>query len=100
MSKNNDFFIDVSSHCNHLDPEIIRDVYYAIIRTILDRCRTWGGVKLPDFGQFVFFTQKSKGMIDVNTKEYRIIPTRTKIKFIVGYKLDEYLKGFDEKVFK
>jgi nucleoid DNA-binding protein len=92
------FFNEVSKRANYLDSKTIELVYYAIVKTIVSECKTSGGVRLPDFGDFTFSWRKEKGLMDVNTREYIQIPPYRMIKFTLGYRLRGYLKQLSDRL--
>ena len=90
-AQKNRFFQAVANNCKFRDAEVVKDVYYAMIRTILQECKTTGKILMPDFGTIVLHVMKPKTIRNINTgltdisKEYRLL------KFKMSTMLKNYL---------
>jgi nucleoid DNA-binding protein len=91
MANNSDFFNKISSNCNYIDPKLSSDVYYAVIRTILQDLRQTGKSVLPEFGKFVVAEHKSHKVKNTNTGEMMVVPDKNVIKFLPFDKLKHYI---------
>lgn len=89
--KKEDFFVQVSSRCNYLPLDIIKDVYYAFIKTIVQEMKMNVSINLPDFGEFVLQAHRERNALNVGTGRIEFLPMRKTIKFKVIRKLKDYL---------
>lgn len=92
MPKEDKFYIEVSKRCNYIDPEMVKEIYLAIIRTILSELRYKNEIVLPRWGTFKTKHRKERIITDVNTKEKRLCPKTRVISFVPDYKLKKYIK--------
>ena len=90
MAKNNDFYNKVSANCNFVDPKVTEDVYYAIIRTILQGLKKEGEINLPEFGKFSITEYKEHKMNNIYVGVITV-PVKKVLKFAPFYKLRHYI---------
>jgi len=89
-----DFFNKITVHSGISDVNLVRDVYYGLIKTISRELKEAGTIKLPDWGDFTLKVHKSRKMIDVNEKIPIVIPAKTVVKFNPDYKVKAYFHEF------
>lgn len=90
MNKN--FFENLAIEAGTSDLEMVRKIYYGLVRkTIRD---LGNGKKLiyPDFGEFFVKEQKAKRMMDVRSGVMINIDAVSIVKFKPDYKLKDYVK--------
>jgi nucleoid DNA-binding protein len=91
MAKDKEFFNKVSANCNYIDPVLAKDVYYAIIRTVLQELRAKEEINMPEFGTFRVTEHKSHKILNKSTGQQAIVPAKKTIKFSAFYKLKHYV---------
>ena len=91
MANNEEFFNKISSNCNYIDPKLAKDVYYALIRTILSDLVKLGEINLPEFGKFRVGEYKSHKVLNKSTGLSMVVPDKKTIKFVPFYKLKQYI---------
>ncbi len=87
------FFDKVSAKGNYLDPSVVTDVYYALIRLILEELRTKGSIEMPEFGKFRVHEHKARRSTNVNTGEVIMLDAINIVKFEPCKKLKYYIKN-------
>ena len=90
--KEKKFFEEVSKRCNYSDPELVRNVYLGLIKTIMHELRYNEEITLPHWGKFKTKQMKERKSTDVNTRIVRMFPAVRVISLIADRKLKEYIK--------
>jgi len=90
-----DFFTAISKNSNYVSEDIVRDVFYGMVRVIGQELRDKGAVELPDLGHLVLHKMKERMSRDVNTKLLIKIPEKNIIKFRPCFDLKKYFHLFD-----
>ena len=85
------FCRSVAVNCNFRDMDNIRDVYYAIVRTIMQECRADGKILLPDFGTMKLKTRKSKRIRNINTGELSYSDEYQLMHFVMSQMLKNHI---------
>lgn len=93
--KKNEFFAQVSSRCNYLPVDLIKDVYYSLIKTIVQEMKMNVSCELPDFGEFVLMMHKERNAFNVGTGTVEFLPRKKTVKFKVAGKLKAYLNKYN-----
>ena len=76
-----------------LDPKVVNDVYYSLIRAMIEELRTNGKVRLPDLGEFRVIEYKARTIGDINNGGVKKqVPAVPVLKFRICTKLREYIK--------
>ncbi len=88
--KADQFFQLVSFRCNYIKEQLVKDVFYSMVKVIVQELKRTGVVRLPNFGDFVITVHKGRVMRDVKTGSLRKISSKKTIKFMVDYKLKKY----------
>jgi nucleoid DNA-binding protein len=89
------FFTKISERANYLNEEVVREVFYEMIRVAVYELRTKKIVKLPDFGEFKVTLHKEHMTRDVTTGQMTRIPPYHIIKFSPDYKLKKFFHDFE-----
>ena len=84
-----EFFEAVSREANHLDPELIRSVYFGMIKAMAREIRNKRIVKLPGLGHFLMVPRVKKV---VGVQGGRVIPAHHVLHFRPVDALREYLR--------
>jgi len=85
---------NVAINAGVMDIGAVKDIYYALIRTISQELKTNQEVFLPDWGKFALRIHKSRRSINVNTGTEIIIPPKPTVKFYPSSKVKDYFKEF------
>lgn len=88
------FFTKISERANYLNEEVVREVYYELIRVAVYELRTKKVVKFPDFGEFRVTLHKEHMARDVTTGAMALVPAYHIIKFKPDYKLKKFFHDF------
>lgn len=89
-----ELFTKVSERANYLNEEVVREVYYELVRVLVHELRTKKAVKMPDFGEFRITLHKERRARDANTKEMITVPACHTVKYKADYKLKNFFKKF------
>jgi nucleoid DNA-binding protein len=85
-----EFFKKVALDSGLSDVEIVRNVFYGMIRTISRELRTRQIIKLPNWGTFLLRIYKSRKIFNVNDKSHISIPAKPVLKFVADTKVKRY----------
>lgn len=88
--KKEDVFDEISSYCNYIDRETVKNVYYGLIRAISKRLREKGSVVMPDWGEFYLHRHKPRIALDINSRSFRNLEAKTTVKFTPDHKVKQY----------
>jgi len=83
---------NISKRVNYIDENLVKNVYYAIIKEILANLKDFSGIRLPDFGKFEIIVHKERRIGKIRTKELVVVPPTKLIKFYPCEKLKNYIK--------
>lgn len=89
-----DFFKKVAVNAGIMDLQVVRDVFYATVKTISQELKICHTIKLPDFGEFYLHLHKARKFLDMNTKILRQMPPTLTVKFSPDYKIKAYFHEF------
>lgn len=93
-----DFFLEVQKEANYIDVTNIKPIYYALLRTILNRLHSDGTIVLPDWGQFRVVKHKSRRSRDLNNPgEFLILPAIKTAKFSPCGRLKNFVRNLKDK---
>ncbi len=84
-----EFFKMMSVHSGVSDLNLIKNIYYGMIKTISRELKSRQSIKLPDWGEFKLKIHKSRRFISV-TGEPGVLPPKPTIKFVPDYKVKKY----------
>lgn len=88
--KPNEFFKQVSINSGIPDLDLVKRLYYGMVRTITRELRGKQTIKLPDLGEFYIKIHKARKFYDVTSNSMSMIEAKPTIKFDADYKLKEY----------
>ena len=77
----NDFFTAVSNRSNFVSLDIVRDVYYGMLKIIGTELRDKGAVDLPELGVLVLHKYKERNTHNVNTRTIHRLPATNIVQF-------------------
>lgn len=88
-----EFFNKVSSSCNYIDSNLVKDVYYAIIKAASQELRDKKVINLPDFLLIRLDEQKARRALNVNNGIFYTIPPMYKLNSVFDYKIKKYFSS-------
>lgn len=88
--KPEDFFRLIAVNSGISDLDVVKRVFYGMIKTVSRELKDKQIIKLPDWGEFALKIHKSRRMVDVNEKTLITIPAKPTIKFKPDYKIKHY----------
>lgn len=91
--KPEDLFNEVSRRTNYLDINLIKDVYYSLVKVMVSELKRQGIVRLPDFGDLFLIFRKEKYAMDISTRKKSLMPQKRIVKFQTDTKLKKYLNS-------
>lgn len=90
------FFQLISAKANYMNVKIVRDVYYAMIKALMQELRQRGMVRLPEFGDFFLSFYGGHEAVNVNTGRKEEVARRRTLKFRTNNILKNYLKSLSD----
>jgi len=97
MKKERDNFYHLISAKSGLEVEVVKKVYFAMVKVIIDELRNWGVVLLPELGRFTVIIYSNRKIRDVNTRELKQVGATKVLKFSPWYTIKDYIKGFSSQ---
>ena len=88
--KSEEFFRLVAINSGISDLDVVKRVFYGMVRTISRELRDKQIIKLPDWGEFVLKIFKERKYRTTKTHEDIILPPKPTIKFIPDWKVKKY----------
>ena len=95
-SDKNKFFNDLAIEINFSDLADVKKVYYGLVRTLTKGLRKEEKIELPDMGKFSIHKRKARETVVVGSLERRKLPAIKTLKFVVDYKLKDYIKNLKD----
>ena len=92
MSKKEDFFEEISKLANYCDIELVKQVYYGMVKVMSRQLRKDKVVVLPDWGKFYIHLHAARQMRDLRSGRIMNLGMRNSVKFDPDYKVKEYFK--------
>jgi len=93
----NDLLQIISTHANYISPDIVRDVYYGLVRVIGLELRDKGAIELPDLGYLVLHTHKARRALNVSNGLLEMLPEKSTIKFKPCHDLKKHFHLLGDK---
>ena len=84
----------ISERANYVDTKVVRDIYYAMMKLMVQEIKKNGAFRLPKFGDFFAKFMKERMIKDVNTGQMRYCPQKRLIKFETNNDLKKYLNAY------
>ena len=88
--KPEEFFKLVAVNSRMVDLEIVKMIYYGLVRTVTKELKGSGKVKLPDFGEFVLKVRNVRKGFDINTRTMVPRTPIAVIRFVPDWKVKRY----------
>lgn len=88
--KPEDFFKLIAINSGISDLQVVKDIYYGMVRTISRELKAGRVIKTPDWGEFSLSEYKARTTIDVNSGRVIQLPSKTLVKFTPDWKVKEY----------
>jgi len=95
--KSEEFFKLIAVNSGISDLNIVKDIFYGMIKTISRELKNRQEIKLPDWGKFVLKVSKQRTVRNVNNGMLINLPPILMVKFIPDYKVKRYFCEFGEK---
>jgi len=92
-----EFYKNIAINSGISDLQIVKDIFYGLVKTMSRELKNKQVIKLPDWGEFRLTIHKSRRMVDVNEKVIRTIPAKPTVKFIPDYKLKKYFYALGQE---
>lgn len=89
---NKAFFENLAIEAGTNDIEIVRKVYYGLIRKTIRDLGNGKDLVYPDFGEFYVKERAARRIKNVNTGNISNVDPITTVRFKPDYKLKEYVK--------
>lgn len=87
-----EFFDAVVLKYPHSGRDNIKNVYYSILKVIVQELRERGSVRVPDLGDFTLVEHKARMSRNVNSGMLIELPSKKTVKFSPDYKLKKYFR--------
>jgi len=84
-------FSMLSSMSNYADEELVKRIYYALVKMMVKEIKSGGCFRMPDFGDFHAKFYKERMVTDLVNGGMMMCPQRRVIKFETNEKLKQYL---------
>lgn len=85
-----DFFNTLAERCNYINTDLVKEVYYELIKLTTQQLRKQGSIRYPVFGDFILKYKKPRELISVHNGQRMTIPMRKVVKFTPSPKLRKY----------
>jgi nucleoid DNA-binding protein len=89
------FFSGLSAQSNYIPEDVVKEVYYGLIRLIGSTIKEKGKIDCPDLGTFVLHTHKARNAFNVKTGVTEFLGERKIVKFKTCRKMKEFF--YDKK---
>ena len=90
-----DFFAKISERANYINTDLVKEIYYEMVRVSVYELRTKKTVKFPDLGEFHLHRHKERYTTDLRTQKRVLQPAHFVLKFIPDYKIKQYFHDFE-----
>ena len=88
--RSEEFFRLVAVNAGITDLDVVKRVFYGMVRTISRELKEKQCIKLPDWGEFKLKAHKERKYRTTKTNEDIILPERYLVKFTPDYKVKRY----------
>lgn len=97
MNKERVNFYNLVSIKSGLEVDIVKRVYFAIIKVLVEELKNWGEILMPELGRFSIIIYSGRKIRDVNTREIKQTSPVRVLKFAPWYTIKNYIKGLEAK---
>ena len=94
--KSEEFFRIVATNSGISDLDVVKRVFYGMVRTMSRELKQKQSIKLPDWGEFTLKIHKARKSLDINDKTFINIPAKPTLKFTPDYKVKKYFYSLDQ----
>ena len=94
--KTDEFFKLVAVNSGISDIDVVKRVFYGMVKTMSRELRNNKIINLPDWGKFFLKVHKERKAINVNTRDQMIVPPTNVLKFVPDYKVKSYFHSLKE----
>lgn len=92
-----EFYKMIAVNSGISDLQVVKDIFYGMIKTISRELKSKQVINLPDWGEFSLTIHKSRKMMDVNNKTIITIPAKPTVKFTPDYKMKKYFYALGQE---
>ena len=90
LMSNQEFFAKIAEKCNYISEELVKDVYYELVRLTSNELRHNGAIRYPDLGDFYIKYRKEKVVRNVSDGKLIKMPPQKVVKFTASHKIQKY----------
>jgi nucleoid DNA-binding protein len=88
-----EFFSEISQLANFCDVELVRNVYYGMIKVMSRQLKAGKRIKLPDWGRFYLHNAVPRRIVDYRSKQIISLGMKKYVKFEPDDKVKVYFRG-------
>jgi len=89
----NNFFNNLAIEIGITDVKVVRQFYYALVRTLYKTLKNNKKVEMPDWGIYKIKPFKARSVHNINTGGKIDVPATNTLRFEVDYKLKDKVKN-------
>lgn len=86
-----ELFAALSRRSNSLNADVCKEVYYGLVKVIVDQFRAGKDIILPGLGKMYLNKRPGRNSRNINTKALEWIPEKNEVAFKVAKPLREYI---------
>jgi len=90
LMPNDLFFSKIAEKCNYIDKDLVKMVYYEMVRLTSQELRHNGAIRYPDLGDFYIKYHKERLSRSIVSGQIIKIPAIKTVKFAVNSKIKKY----------
>ena len=90
LMSDDQFFSKISSKCNYISEDLVRQIYYELVRLTSDELRHNGAIRFPALGDFYIKYHKEKMIHNVNNGQMIKLAPHKIVKFIPNSKIRKF----------
>ena len=87
-----EFFASVGMNANGLPEEVVRSVYFGMLKNIIEEFRKGREINLPKLGTVYLYPGRNVRIRNIHTGVIETHPRSNEIHFKANYRLNEYIK--------
>jgi len=88
--KADDMFEEIANRCSYIESDLVRTVYYELVRLMGKQLKDKGMVRMPEWGDFHLIYHKERDMKHVRSGDTIHIPAKKTVKYVPNYKLKNH----------
>lgn len=87
LMEDKDFFARISEKCNYISEDLVKDIYYAMVKLASQELQHNGAIRFPALGDFYLKYHKERNLRSVADGQIIRIPAKKSIKFSPNQKI-------------